>query len=224
MLLQREGFVSLEPGNESINVCGSCFNELQRSSDDIPPMFSLANNMWIGPIPWQLQILTLPESLLIAHLFPRVYVVKLYPKSFRGSDAECIQRGLRGNVSTYELDAKGAAGMVQGNMMPQPLLLLSKIVTVAYIGKGKLPKDLLHSTFRVRRQVVLEALLWLKENNQKYYGDIDISADRLASYPENDVPIEISSTIRQSEDVDVLDIENTGYVNDDQAGDDHSGQ
>ena len=220
MLLEHEGFVSLSTGKESINVCGSCYNDLLNSAEDKPPTFSLANNMWIGPVPWQLQILTLPESLLIAHLFPRVYVVKLYPKAYRGTgDGDTLQRGLRGNVSTFELDVKGVENMLQGKLMPRPLAILPRIITLSYIGKGNLPKDLLRSTFRVRRQAVVDALLWLKSNNPKYYGDIDISDERLASLPEDDVPVELSSTIRQSEDTDIIDREHSGYVHDEDQDD-----
>ena len=220
VLLERDGFVSLSKDKESVNICRSCYEDLDKSTEDKPPTFSLANNMWIGPVPWQLQILTLPESLLIAHLFPRVYVVKLYPKAYRGSgNGDTLQRGLRGNVSTFELDVKGVEDMLQGKLMPRPLEILPRIIMLSYIGKGKLPKDLLHSTFRVRRHAIVDALLWLKSNNPKYYGNINISHERLASLPEDDIPIELSSTIRQSEDVEVIDRENAGYVHDENQDD-----
>lgn len=39
---------------------------------------SLANNLWIGDVPWVLKTLTFPEQLLIALAYARVYVFKLF--------------------------------------------------------------------------------------------------------------------------------------------------
>ena len=83
-----------------VKVCGDCLKELRNESDK-PPALSLANNLWIGCIPWELQVLTFPEQLLIALLYPRVYVFKLFPNDvhYRPEDS-MLQRGMRGTVST----------------------------------------------------------------------------------------------------------------------------
>ncbi|KIN94543.1 hypothetical protein M404DRAFT_90965, partial [Pisolithus tinctorius Marx 270] len=178
-----------------------------------PPRFSLANHLWIGPTPWVLEVLTFPEQLLIALLYPRVYVFKLFPKRSGGvRDFSVLQSAMRGNVTTYELDMDGIASMVSGDLMPRPSMILASLITVTYIGPGKLPEGWLHSTFRVRRDAVRDALLWLKKNNTKYYGDIQISSQRLDALPTDDVPLEISSVLRQSEDVHIVDEEGEGYV------------
>jgi len=44
------------------------------------PTLSLANEMWIGDIPLEVNVLTLPEHVLIARFFPVAYIVKFYPK------------------------------------------------------------------------------------------------------------------------------------------------
>ncbi|KAL4068190.1 hypothetical protein J3A83DRAFT_4097740, partial [Scleroderma citrinum] len=56
-----------------------CLDELQKPSNT-PPQYSLANILWIGCIPWQLQVLTFPEQLLITHLYSHVFIFKLFPK------------------------------------------------------------------------------------------------------------------------------------------------
>lgn len=61
-------------------------------------------------------------------------------------------------------------------------------------------------------QVDFEALTWLKENNLKYYGSIEISTAWIESLPEDNVPEEITSIIRQSDDVRIIDQESAGYV------------
>ncbi|KIO05456.1 hypothetical protein M404DRAFT_54843, partial [Pisolithus tinctorius Marx 270] len=102
--------------------------------------------------------------------------------------------------------------MVSGTLMPRPSMILVSLITVTYIGPGKLPQGWLHSTFRMCRDAVRDALLWLKENNLKYYCDIEVSSQRLDTLPIDDVPLEISGVVRQSEDMHIVDEEGEGYV------------
>ena len=213
MLLEPQGVV-----DDLVRVCGSCRAELAKDRS-LPPKFSLANNLWIGQIPWELKKLTFPEQLLIAHIYPRVFVFKLYPKAMnRVQGPETLQRGMRGTVSSYDLNVDAVTAMVEGKLMPRPLAVLSSLISVTYIGVGKLPKNWLRSTFRVRREAVASALCWLKANNPKYYGDITISSSALEQLPVDDVPDELLSIIRQSEDVGILDQEGAGYVRTDDIG------
>ncbi len=66
-----------EHGTSLANVCVSCTSDLRNKKT--PPL-SLANGMWIGDVPLELKVLTLPERLLVARFFPAAYIVKLYPK------------------------------------------------------------------------------------------------------------------------------------------------
>ena len=125
---------------------------------------------------------------------------------------------MRGNVSTYDLNVNAVTEMLEGKLMPRPLAILSSLISVTYIGVGKLPKSWLRSTFRVRREAVATALAWLKTNNKKYYGDITISTEALKSLPDDDVPDEILSIVRQSSDIGILDQEGAGYVRSDDIG------
>ena len=70
----------------------------------------------------------------------------------------------------------GISSMVHGNMMPRPPAVLASVISVTFVGLGKLPKHWLKSTFHVRRRVVFEALCWLKENNGKCYGNVEIDS------------------------------------------------
>ena len=76
----------LEPGgldcdaeDPIVSVCEECLLDLKKD-DHHPPKHSLANQLWIGRTPWALDVLTSPEQLLIALVYPRVYVFKLFPK------------------------------------------------------------------------------------------------------------------------------------------------
>jgi len=107
-----------------------------------PPRYSLANGLWIGEIPWELQRLTFPEQMLIALLYPRVYVFKLFTKSIHQPGYSALQRGMRGTVSTYKLDTDAIASMVQGNLMPRFTAMLSEIISITFIGTGKASESL----------------------------------------------------------------------------------
>ena len=210
-LLEPRGVKEIA-GKVVVSVCLDCMTSL-RKSKDVPPQYSLANNMWIGDIPWELQRLTFPEQLLVALVYPRVYVFKLFPKKYNGGrDVSTLQRGMRGNVSSYELNVDGISSMVQGKMMPRPPAVLASVIAVTFVGVGQLPRKWLYSIFRVRRQVILEALIWLKLNNGRYFGDIDIDLQCLECLPIDDVPGEILGIVRQTEEIGVVDRESDGYV------------
>ncbi|KAG9313513.1 hypothetical protein JVU11DRAFT_5839 [Chiua virens] len=82
--------------------------------------------------------------------------------------------------------------MLQGQLMPQSMSSLSSILAITYIGSQKLLKNWLKSTFRVR--------------------DINISLERLADLPEDDIPDELLAVMRHEEDEHVAIRESEGYV------------
>ncbi|KAJ3911856.1 hypothetical protein F5877DRAFT_22704, partial [Lentinula edodes] len=170
-------------------ICHECLASLKLKTKT-PPRLSLANNLWIGKIPEKLYALTFPEQLLVALLYPRVFVFKLYPKKV-GGKRDNLQRGMRGNVSSYELNMAGIQSMLEGNLMPRPPAILASILTVTFVGQGKLPKGWLHSTFKVRQDFVGGALQCMKELNKKHYDHIVIDPERIRSLPYDGVPEEI---------------------------------
>ncbi|KAK0494250.1 hypothetical protein EDD18DRAFT_1107278 [Armillaria luteobubalina] len=95
MLLYGE---ELRPLNGEIQICRDCLRLLQRIE---LPRLALANDMWLGHIPSVLQILTLPERILIARYFPAAYIIKLYPKikSAKMWDPSTLCSGIKGNTN-----------------------------------------------------------------------------------------------------------------------------
>ena len=206
MLLQPAGIMAPELANLCFD-CGKALN-----SDKIPS-FSLANGMWIGATPHEFKYLTLPERLLIAKYFPATYIIKLYPKKkgARYWDRRQMYSGLKGNVSTYQLDQGQIASMIDGSIMPQQPKLLAATMGITFVGPKNVPDRCLLDIFRVRRTRVQKALEWLKENNP-LFSNITISASRLAELPEDDVPYELQVTTKLLTDVDKLYAEHEGYV------------
>lgn len=207
MLLLKE-FIKDEVSNARGWVCNECLHALQANT---LPKFALANNLWIGEIPHELAMLTLPEQLLVSRHYPRCYVVKLYPRGGHATNPDHLQRGMTGNVTLYNMNTDAVVEMLEGQLMPQSATQLASVLAITYIGARKLPKTWLKSTFRVRRQVVYEALLWLKENNGIYH-DVVMCPERLQRLPEDDVPNEILEVIRHEPNDEVVEKERAGYV------------
>lgn len=155
-----------------------------------------------------------------------MYVYKLFPKNqYHCEDEETLQRAMHGTVSSYKLNQDHMVAMVQGNLMPQKPAVLASMLTITFIGTGPLPKKLLKKLFEVRRKRVAPVLVWLKANNPKYYGNIDISMDRLTVLPEDDVPDKVVALVQRCSDVGMALQEGAGYVPENEApsGDASSG-
>ncbi|RDX42771.1 hypothetical protein OH76DRAFT_1362182 [Lentinus brumalis] len=128
--------------------------------------------------------------------------------------SDTLQRGMRGTVSTYELDTQGVSDMIDGALMPRLPSVLATVISVTFVGVGPLPKQWLRTTFRVRRPVVHAALQHLRQAH-RHYRNITISEARLAALPEDDVPEELLGVVRQCSDAFVPVQESAGYVADD---------
>ncbi|KAJ3567669.1 hypothetical protein NP233_g6214 [Leucocoprinus birnbaumii] len=192
------------------NVCMECLNRL--SSGRLPPL-SLANNMWIGTVPFELRILTLAEKILIARYYVAAYIIKLYPKdpSVKYWDSNTLNSGLKGNVSTYPLNAAELAHYLNQSIMPPPISILSETISVTVVGPTGFPERTLPDVLVVRRQRVCDALVWLSRHNP-LYRDIEISDERLRELPINGVPDVILQTTRLSTDTAAVAKEHDSYV------------
>ena len=136
MLLEPGGVVEGTSGEVTIQICRDCQAALHKP-DDRPPQYSLANGLWVGKMPWELEVLTVPEHLLIALVYLRVFIYKLFPTSLCSNvDDTHYQRGMRGTVTTYALDQSAIADMLQGNLMPRRPKILASVISLLYIGRG----------------------------------------------------------------------------------------
>ncbi|THV04792.1 hypothetical protein K435DRAFT_961790 [Dendrothele bispora CBS 962.96] len=192
MILDEEG-VDFKDGDHTLNVCGTCSRELGRTVETPPPL-SLANNLWLG-------------KQLIAHYYPRVCCVKLFPKNFSPSP-ELLQSAIRGTVTTYEQDMKGISSMIDGRLMPRPPAILASVITVSFIGKGKLPRKWLKSTFRVRRAIFGKPLY----STRIILGDLNPCWEETAALLVSD------DEIRAGEDVSLMLWDSDRWSNDDLIG------
>lgn len=122
-----------------------------------------------------------------------------------------FQHRMTGNVMLYNMNTNAIIMMLERQLILQPAIQLASVLAITYVGRKKLPKSWLKSTFQVHHRIIYEALVWLKANN-KIYSNIDISAEQLASLPEDDIPLEILAVVRHEEQDEVVDCEYAGYV------------
>ena len=190
-------------------MCLECIRPLERRT---VPKLSLANNLWIGEIPSVLTGLTIPEQLLIARHYPRCYIFKLYPRDVDSHiPLDQLYTGMAGNASLFELNTQEVVEMIKGQRMPSSVQSLASIIAITYVGSKFLPKDWLKKTFRVRREVVYEALVWLQSHNP-IYADIKIDENRMRELPEDNVPDELLTIIRQEKDDELVEREKESYL------------
>ncbi|KAG1766496.1 hypothetical protein EV702DRAFT_1050664 [Suillus placidus] len=225
-LLLHPSVVTVVDGLPHGHVCSWCLQDLRAHK---LPKFALANGLWVGKIPSELAILTLPERLLIGLYFPVSFIVKLYPqkKGSRNWDTSAMNSGLRGNVSTYQLNTADVAAMVEGRLLPHTPDLLPATIGITIIGPQNLPARNLPPFLTVSRNRVKQALIFLKRENS-LYSDISISDAHLDLLPVDPVvPPQLLDVVKHSSDTHLLDQEREGYVveddDEDDSGDAHGG-
>ena len=140
------------------SVCSRCSRDKQE-----PKLYSAANNMDPGSVPLALQGLTQVEEMLISPVMPIMSVYKL----------PLGQYGYSGHVINLPQDV---ASFVRS--LPRVPSQLDVVVVHREGATGS------HKDFKVRRSRVLQALLWLMENNQ-YFREISLDHAALAQLPED---------------------------------------
>ena len=215
LLLSKAGCrIATTQAESQASICEECSVDLKaeprEGQAELPPKYSLANNLWYGELPDELDNLTLPERLLIGLAYPRAYVVKLYPKSGRYK-SESHNISLSGNVTAFDLNIARIADMIEGNIMPRKPKILASLVSLTFVGVQRITKEALKKTFVVRRTRVKAALRWLKDNSP-YYEDIDISDEALDELPDDDIPDEIWDMKSVEASKEALEKERSSYL------------
>lgn len=159
----------LAPG--CTRVCSICLESLDKKK---MPTLALANGLWIGEIPDELQDLTYAEQLLIARVHHNRCIVKVSSGMSK----------MRANAISFSNPMPKIY-----NVLPPPVEEMDEVLAFIYTGPCKPTKaDFKRTPLLVRRLKVSKALHWLKLNHVDYY-DCEISARNLASYPEEGPPV-----------------------------------
>jgi hypothetical protein len=174
-------------------VCPLCVQSLDKGN---LPTLSLANGLWIGQIPEELQDLTYAEQLLIARVRHNRCIVKV----------SSGMRKMRANAISFSNPMPKIY-----NILPPPLEEMDEVLAFIYTGPCKPTKaDFNRTPLLVRHIKVFKALHWLKLNHIDYY-DCEISEKNLASYPEDGPPVVVdyrpSTSNKNPESTSVHDME-----------------
>ena len=110
-----------------------------------------------GPLPLELQGLTDIEEMLIARACPIMCVYRKHG----------VQRGYRGNVLNLSQDVQGFLDRLPRNIAHLPYLIIRSHGT-----------DNIHRDCTLRREIVLQAIMWLQANNP-FYADVAIDNESM---------------------------------------------
>lgn len=174
------------PAGTYLNLCRSCKDSLER---DRLPKFALANSLYLGHVPPELQGLTAVEESIIARCRARCLVVQLgfdtedtnQSKHPGESDKSLYhQRAIKGNVVVFPQHPEFLS-----NVMPPPVDDIISHVCILFVGSKMPDQEWLQNKARpllVRRDRIYRALKWLKKHNC-LYSDIVIDHNNLAQLP-----------------------------------------
>ena len=174
-------------------VCPICIDSLENKK---MPTLALANGLWVGQIPDELNDLTYAEQLLIARVRHNRCIVQVSSGMFK----------MRANAISFSNPMPKIY-----NVLPPPIEEMDEVLAFIYTGPCKPTKeDFKRTPLLVRCLKVSKALHWLKLNHIDYY-DCEISDKNLASYPEEGPPVDVdyhsSSANENPESTSVHDME-----------------
>ncbi|KAJ7893675.1 hypothetical protein B0H14DRAFT_2334712, partial [Mycena olivaceomarginata] len=156
--------------DECDHVCADCEARLL---NNLRPLRSLANHLWVGKVPWQLQDLSYAEKMLVAKVRHNRCVVR-------------VASG-RGKLSANAIMFANPTMKVY-NILPPTKDELSEVLAFVFLGPTKPTEEEFRRTpMLVRRDRVKTALDWLKLNHSDY-SDLEISLENLVHLPENGIP------------------------------------
>ncbi|CAF3838431.1 unnamed protein product, partial [Adineta steineri] len=189
----------------NVNMCLLCQKCSNGLSNEQIPKFSVANNMWLGDVPLELQGLTIPEEKLISLHRHNSCIIKLQSPFHSMATA---QGALKGNCITF---LQNTPNIVKS--LPLKIADLCDTLKVIFIG-ARPPECLqLKRILTVRKKKIVEALRWLKKYNI-LYKNIDINLDNIAQLPEDDIPEPIMTTMEQILNDKEVPSERDGYIPD----------
>jgi hypothetical protein len=160
--------------NSCNQLCNECRWHLRAAKI---PCHSLANGLWLGPVPEQLANLRFVERLLIQWV--RV----------NGCFVHVASSGLCKMVA-HVIAFESPIAKVY-NSLPPPLEDLDDVLAILFTGPCKpTPTNTKCTPLLVQQGAVARALEWLKLNHRDY-ADLSIAYNELQRYPEDTPPVTI---------------------------------
>ena len=161
-----------------VYLCNQCSPFLLQDPPRLPPS-ALANGNLCLPMPTVFTSLTFAERVFLARGFT---VRRLHSLPAR-SAPQHRQKGLLGNTIAFPQNSADIF-----SVLPRHPAEAAELLTVFFVEANTDPPPHL-SPYQVRRAMVRDALLWLRQHNP-FYADITISDENLQALPDPDIHFE----------------------------------
>lgn len=181
LLVDPAGVVYNDVGDVmGINCCRSCNSSLRKGK---LPALALANHTYLGPVPPELQDLTVVEECMIARCRAKCEIIHLLEE---GGNVilPTAQRGMKGHMIVYPQRPERLV-----NCLPRTIQDTITPICILFVGSSPPTQQWLREKAKplyVRREKVRAALVWLKHHNF-LYSYICIDEDVIRTLPENDI-------------------------------------
>ncbi len=190
--LDPRGVEVRDDGAVNVSVCLTCHKDVKKGKI---PKFSLANGLFLGNVPKELQDLTIIEESMIALCRSKCYVIQLKDDSLELESGH-VQRGMKGHVIVYPQRPSHIA-----TSLPPDIEEITSPICVLFVGSEKPSDDWLRNHAKplaVNGGRVRRALQWLKDNNP-LYSSIEFNEDVLRELDRNPIlPISIQHVLPSS--------------------------
>jgi hypothetical protein len=155
-------------------ICISCKDKVRLKR---LPKFALADGLWLGKIPDELQQLRFAEKLLIGWVRHSRCVV-------------CVAKGMHKMIANAVIFEHPMQKIY--TVLPPPIEEMDKVLAFIFTGPCQpTADDFCRIPLLVRWNKVAKALEWLKLNH-RHYADLEISYKNPESYPEDSPPVVIN--------------------------------
>ncbi|KAG1744864.1 hypothetical protein EDD22DRAFT_982055 [Suillus occidentalis] len=188
-MLENAGVVSVDAHRVSLNVCASCSSVLRKPNK--VPRLALRNNLFRGDLPGQFHDLTWIEEKICA-----IYCVTAHITHLFQSADPAQPKVFHGNTCAHDMNVVSTA-----SVLPRTPADINGLLSVVFVGPGKLDPAVLGTIFRVRRSKIWSFLVWLKHHNRLYHA-IPLDADVMAMYPEDNLLPGMAHAVIEDDDQD----------------------
>ena len=163
--------------DSTVGVCSTCMK------GGVSSKLKFSGENWVNTtlcqdMPAVLANLTIVEKNVIARSHLIGYIIRLSTTSKAGVS----YRGARGHIIAFKQDPT-----LLLKILPSPEVEPHHNITVSWDGGAEPTDENLRKFCTVRRKKVLNALEWLKENNE-LYRDVKINYELLRTWPDDAVP------------------------------------
>ncbi|KAA1471058.1 hypothetical protein DENSPDRAFT_775768, partial [Dentipellis sp. KUC8613] len=166
-----EGDSAAKSRRSEVTLCGECECALRNNR---VPKHSLANDLYRGQLPEGLRDITWVEEMVCCIYRTNAYVTRLYQTS---DDQDPLV--LHGNTCAHHTNIVSTA-----RVLPRTPADVNGLMSVVFVGPGKLKTSSLRNMFYVRKEKIWNLLTWLKQHNPMY-KDIVLDRDVLDLFPED---------------------------------------